>query len=36
VGGLLKVADELQVRFVIVADRAGIPEGRSLSMPNVL
>jgi polyisoprenoid-binding protein YceI len=36
VGGLLKVADELQVRFVVVADRAGIPEGRSLSTPNVL
>lgn len=36
VGGLLRVADELQVDFTLVAVRNRVPEGRSLSESNLL
>lgn len=36
VGGLLQVADELEVEFKLVAVRNRLPIGRSLSEPNIL
>lgn len=36
VGGLLQVADELEVQFTLVAVRDRLPTGRSLTEPNIL